>query len=101
MNDWYKTLHCYTGSYAHHRLFHNSQVQDSFRKLSRILVEETVAYFGQYHYQPLVSCHEFFKCRYHLLTHIHCTSTLLGPAKYPISATTAIGRVLSVDESAS
>src|SRR6266705_3005972 len=94
MNDRYKTLHCYTGSYAHHRLFHNSQVQDSFRKGRFVLFEETVAYFGQHYYQPLVSCHEFFKCRYHLLSHIHWLI-------YPISAITAVGRVLSIDESAS
>src|SRR5437667_7873278 len=99
MNDGYKPLHRYTRSYAHHRLFHNSQVQDSIRKGCVVLVEETVAYFGQHHYQPLIVGHKLLKRFYHLLSHIHCTSTLLGPAKYPISATTAVGRVLSLYES--
>src|SRR5689334_16238669 len=57
MNDWYKTLHCYPGSYAHHRLFHNSQVQDSFRKGFIVLIEETVTYFGQHHHEPLIVGH--------------------------------------------
>src|SRR5271165_3330781 len=77
MNCRYKTLYRQASGCTNHCLFEYAQVQDTLRECWIIFVEKAIAYVCKQHYQPLVSCHEFFKCRYHLLAHIHCAYVLL------------------------